>query len=151
APPDEQRRVHPRRLRSVRVRSDPRVPAFRASPVPEVEASHRTASRFKAVRSGRLPGDMAPLASRAAAPSIDGAHLGTGPAALFFYKVTCPVCRMAAPKAMALERAYPGAMLGIGQDPEPALGAFADEYGLGITSVSDRPPFPASDAYGIAV
>jgi peroxiredoxin len=94
---------------------------------------------------------MAPLRPGAAAPRIAGVDLSSRPAALFFYKVTCPVCRMSAPKATALERAYPGSMTGIGQDPVAGLEAFSREHGLGFGSIADAPPYPVSDAYGIEV
>lgn len=74
---------------------------------------------------------------------------GAGPRALFFYKVTCPVCHMAAPKVEAFERGYAGRILGIGQDPEPALRAFSEEAGTTFPSLSDLSPFPLSNAYGI--
>lgn len=74
-----------------------------------------------------------------------------GPTALFFYKVTCPVCQMAAPKARALADAYPGRIFGIGQDPEERLGEFDREYGMDIPHLADLPPYEASNAYGIEV
>ncbi len=92
---------------------------------------------------------MAPLAPGAAAPRIEGVDLDGRPVALFFYKVTCPVCRMAAPKATVLSEAYPGRFVGIGQDPEAALQGFAAEHGVGFGSIPDPAPYPASDAYGI--
>jgi peroxiredoxin len=92
---------------------------------------------------------MAPLPPGTPAPLVDGLDLGAGPIALFFYKVTCPVCRMAAPKADSMARGYPGHLAGIGQDPAPKLVTFANEQGMGFGSVSDPPPFAASRAYGI--
>jgi thiol-disulfide isomerase/thioredoxin len=93
---------------------------------------------------------MAPLAPGTAAPPIEGIELGHAPAALFFYKVTCPVCQMAAPKADILATAYPGRVCGVGQDPKPKLSRFATEYGGGeFASVPDLPPYDVSNAYGI--
>jgi peroxiredoxin len=92
---------------------------------------------------------MAPIAPGTPAPPIDGLDLGAAPAALFFFKVTCPVCRMAAPKVASLAEGYPGRVVGIGQDPAPKLAAFADEHGMGFGSASDPPPYAASRAYGI--
>jgi peroxiredoxin len=77
--------------------------------------------------------------------------LGHAPTALFFYKVTCPVCRMSAPRIAGLAAAYPGTIVGVGEDPISALVAFADEHGAHFPSVSDPVPYPASDAYGIEV
>ena len=86
-----------------------------------------------------------------AAPPIDGAGVGEGALALFFYKVTCPVCQMTAPRTARFQEAYPGRIIGVGQDPDSKLAAFADEHAMGFGSVSDPAPYPASDAYGIEV
>ena len=37
----------------------------------------------------------------------------------------------------------------MGQDPQPALDAFSQEYGLSLPLVPDLDPYVASDAYGI--
>lgn len=92
---------------------------------------------------------MSPLAVGEVAPAITGAGFGDGPVGLFFYKVTCPTCQMAAPKVSAFERAYPGRVLGIGQDPPEALERFDGAFGLGLRSIPDLPPYEVSDAYGI--
>jgi peroxiredoxin len=92
---------------------------------------------------------MAPLTPGSAAPAIDGVDLSAGPTALFFYKVTCPVCQMAAPKVEAFERGYPGRIVGIGEDPDPLLVRFAEEHGMTFPSIADEPPYPASNAYGV--
>ncbi len=92
---------------------------------------------------------MSPLQVGAIAPEVPGAPFGEGPVGLFFYKVTCPTCQMAAPKVEAFERAYQGRVVGIGQDPPEALERFTQEYGLGVRSLPDPPPYELSDAYGI--
>ena len=92
---------------------------------------------------------MSPLAVGEVAPPVNGVPFGDGPVGLLFFKVTCPTCQMAAPKVDAFERAYPGRVVGIGQDPPEALEAFGREYAIGIRSVPDLPPYPVSDAYGI--
>jgi thiol-disulfide isomerase/thioredoxin len=93
---------------------------------------------------------MAPLAPGSAAPPIGGIELGREPVALFFYKVTCPVCQMTAPQAAVLATAYPGHLHGVGQDPDPRLEQFAGEYGgSAFDSRADLPPYDASNAYGI--
>jgi peroxiredoxin len=92
---------------------------------------------------------MAPLANGTSAPSIGGLDLGAAPIALFFYKVTCPVCQMAAPRVASMAEAYPGLVVGIGQDPAQRLEVFADEHGMGFPSTSDPPPYPASRAYDV--
>jgi peroxiredoxin len=86
------------------------------------------------------------------APAIPGVDLGGGgPLALFFYKVTCPVCQMAGPNVQAFEEAYPGRIVGIGQDPPEALGRFEAEHAMTFDSVPDLPPYDVSNAYGIEV
>jgi hypothetical protein len=87
------------------------------------------------------PGDVAPPI-----PSLD---LDDGPAGLFFYKVTCPTCQLAAPTMGHFERAFPGRVVGVGQDPEPELARFTQEYEMGIASVEDAPPYLLSDAYAV--
>jgi thiol-disulfide isomerase/thioredoxin len=84
-----------------------------------------------------------------AAPLVPGGGLEGGPLALVFYKVTCPVCQMAAPKIDALARSYPGRVLGVGQDPPDELERFGREFGMDIPAVTDLPPYDVSNAYGI--
>jgi thiol-disulfide isomerase/thioredoxin len=95
------------------------------------------------------PGWVSVIGIGKPAPQILGVDL-SGPRALYFYKVTCPVCQMSAPVAARLEQLYPGRVSGIGQDPPDRLGEFASEFGLEVESVPDLPPYEASDAYGIA-
>jgi thiol-disulfide isomerase/thioredoxin len=90
-----------------------------------------------------------PIEVGARAPAVPGVAFGGGPVALFFYKVTCPTCQLAAPTMEAFERAYPGRVIGIGQDPQDVLEAFAEHHGMGIGSQEDRPPYDVSNAYGI--
>lgn len=73
----------------------------------------------------------------------------SGPHALLFYKVTCPTCQMAAAPMGGFERAYPGRIVGVGQDPGDALDAFSATHGMSFPSRSDLPPYVASNAYGI--
>jgi hypothetical protein len=84
-----------------------------------------------------------------AAPPVPGVEFDDGPVGLFFYKVTCPTCQMAAPKVGLFERAYPGRVIGIGQDPSEELERFAREFEMPIRAVADLPPYEVSDAYGI--
>jgi len=95
---------------------------------------------------------VSPLPVGSVAPAIpDPGPLLDGPHAVVFYKVTCPVCQMAAPRLRTLEEAYPGRVVAVGQDPPPKLEAFDREFGLGIASITDDPPYPLSDAFGIEV
>jgi hypothetical protein len=92
---------------------------------------------------------MSPLPVGAVAPSIPGVVFGEGPVGLFFYKVTCPTCQLAAAPTGRLELAYPGRVVGIGQDPPERLEAFAREFGMGLRAIADLAPYPMSNAYGI--
>jgi len=92
---------------------------------------------------------MSPLQTGAPAPIVPGVSFGDGPVGLFFYKVTCPTCQLAAPTMDAFERGFPGRMIGVGQDPEPALEAFGRRYAMGIRSLEDAPPYAVSAAYDI--
>ena len=71
------------------------------------------------------------------------------PRALVFYKSTCSVTEMAGPPLARLGEAFPDAVLGIGQDPQPTLDAFAGKLGWGFPQVPDLEPYEASDAYEI--
>jgi thiol-disulfide isomerase/thioredoxin len=84
-----------------------------------------------------------------AAPPVPGVTFGDGPLALVFYKVTCPVCQMAAPKVDVMAQTYPGRVIGVGQDPPAELERFGREFGMEIPALPDLPPYDASNAYGI--
>ena len=82
------------------------------------------------------------------APPAPGAP--EGPHAIVFYKVTCPTCQMAAPPMERFAQAYPGRIVGIGQDPPDKLQAFSATHGMSFPSMPDAPPYDVSNAYGIA-
>ena len=88
------------------------------------------------------------IAVGSAAQSVPGVDVA-GPHALVFYKVTCGVTKMATPAIERLAQAYPGLVVGVGQDPPSDLRAFATEFGLSFPQVADLEPYTASDAYGI--
>jgi hypothetical protein len=92
---------------------------------------------------------MSPLQVGDVAPEVPAVEFGDGPVGLFFYKVTCPTCQMAAPTMGHFEAAFPGRVVGVGQDPEPDLARFSEEHEMGIASVEDAPPYRVSDAYGV--
>jgi hypothetical protein len=92
---------------------------------------------------------MSPLQVGEDAPEISGVAFGDGPRGLFFYKVTCPTCQLAAPVMQHFERAFPSRIVGIGQDPASMLKRFAEEYDMGIASIEDAPPYAISDAYAV--
>jgi hypothetical protein len=88
------------------------------------------------------------IAIGAFAPDVAGANL-IAPGALVFFKVTCGTTKIATPAIERLARAYPGQVVGVGQDPQVDLDAFASAFGLTLPLVPDPDPYPASDAYGI--
>jgi hypothetical protein len=94
---------------------------------------------------------MTVISNGSPAPPVPGLDLAEGPRALWFYKVTCPVCQLVAPLSQGLEAAYPGTVAGIGQDPMEALDDYAARYGWSFASTPDLPPYGVSDAYGIRV
>jgi peroxiredoxin len=94
----------------------------------------------------------------AGAPSIELPDAATGepvtdpwregPVVLAFFKTTCPVCQMAAPKVQAL--ADSGVrVVAVGEDPPPAIQSYADQYGQRVRTLSEPAPYPASDSFGI--
>lgn len=92
---------------------------------------------------------MSPLSVGDLAPPLPGVTFAQGPIGLFFYKVTCPTCGLIAPKMDLFERAFPGRVIGVGQDPAGELALFSNEHGIGIRSIEDPPPYPLSDSYAI--
>jgi peroxiredoxin len=94
---------------------------------------------------------MAPAAIGSAAPPVPGLRLDERPMTLFFYKVTCPVCQLAAPKVQGFEVGYPGHIAGIGQDVPAKLAPFRDEHGMTFRGLADEPPYDVSRAWGIQV
>lgn len=66
-----------------------------------------------------------------------------------FFKTTCPVCQMTAPKVRAM--AQGGArVVGVGQDPRPTLVAYRDRFDQRVPTVSETAPYPVSTAFGLA-
>jgi hypothetical protein len=88
------------------------------------------------------------IAVGAEAPAVQGVRDGR-PRALIFYKATCEVTQQVAPLLARLGPAYPGAVVGVGQDPQSDLDGFAATYGWAFPQVPDLAPYEASDAYGI--
>ena len=72
-----------------------------------------------------------------------------GGAVVVFFKVTCPVCHMVAPKVTALaEAGVP--VLAIGQDPPAKLVTYAEDKGQAVPTLSDVAPYPVSSSFGIS-
>lgn len=71
-----------------------------------------------------------------------------GPTIIAFFKVTCPVCKMTAPKVAALARS--GArVLAVGEDPASALSTFRDQFDQRVPTVTEPAPYDVSEAYGV--
>ena len=92
---------------------------------------------------------MAVIAQGTEARPIPGIDLDGSPRVLWFYKVTCPVCQLAAPVAQKLSEAFPGRVVGVGQDPDDRLRGFAAQFGTTFDVVSDPAPYTASVDYGL--
>ncbi|MCZ7531718.1 MAG: TlpA family protein disulfide reductase [Acidimicrobiia bacterium] len=99
------------------------------------------------------------LSTGSAAPSLHlpGAGSGAaetdpwtaGPVVLAFFKTTCPVCHMSAPKVQ--EMADSGArVIAIGQDPVGDITAYSEMTGMRVPTISESEPYPISDAYGLS-
>ena len=93
---------------------------------------------------------MTPLEPTSPAPEIPGVDLGS-PRALWFHKVTCPVCQLAAPVAQRLADAHADRVVGVGQDPAPKLTGFSREFGTTFPVVADEAPYELSRAYGVRI
>lgn len=72
-----------------------------------------------------------------------------GRTVIAFFKVTCPVCQMVAPKVAALAEAGVR-VVAIGEDPPAALVRYAAEQGQGVPTLSEASPYPVSSAYGVS-
>ena len=72
----------------------------------------------------------------------------TGPTVLAFFKVSCPVCHMVAPKVAALAEAGLR-VVAVGEDPPAALVAYARDRGQPVPTLSEPRPFEVSSAYGL--
>ncbi len=68
---------------------------------------------------------------------------------LVFFKVSCPVCHMVAPKVTALAEAGVR-VVAVGQDPPAKLIAYAEAKGQAVPTVSEVAPYPVSSSFGIS-
>jgi thiol-disulfide isomerase/thioredoxin len=100
------------------------------------------------------------IGSTAPSLSLPDAHTGATvtdpwrdhatPTVLAFFKVTCPVCAMAAPKVQALADAGVR-VVAIGEDPPPKLVQYARDRGQRVPTLTEAPPYAVSDAYELRV
>ncbi len=108
--------------------------------------------RLPRVRFMLAPDDRAPTFLL---PDIDSGERvsnpweGGSPTVVAFFKSTCPVCQMVAPKVDALARS--GArVVAIGEDPAPTLAAYRTHHGQDVPTLSEPAPYRVSNAYGLA-
>lgn len=81
-------------------------------------------------------------------PVADPWRAAAGPTVLAFFKATCPVCQMAAPKVTAM--AESGAtVVAIGEDPSPTLASYRDRWDQTVPTLSEPKPYRVSGAYGL--
>lgn len=98
------------------------------------------------------------LGAGARAPTVALPDAGTGqtrtapapegPTVLVFFKTTCPVCRMTAPKVQALADAGVR-VVAVGEDPPEALRRYAKECDLRVPTVREPAPYATSTAFGL--
>jgi len=96
------------------------------------------------------PGDRAPTLSLPDAATGDPVSdpWRDGPVVLAFFKTTCPVCQMAAPKVQAL--ADTGVrVMAVGEDPPAKIASYSDSYGQKVPTLTEPSPYEVSDAYGL--
>lgn len=92
-------------------------------------------------------------------PTTDGgkfslaAALQRGPVLAAFFKISCPVCQLAAPFLDRISRAYGNGkvtLVGVSQDSRKDTLAFMKEFGVGFPVALDpAASYPASNAYGL--
>ncbi|HMF03803.1 MAG TPA: TlpA disulfide reductase family protein [Acidimicrobiia bacterium] len=71
-----------------------------------------------------------------------------GAVVLAFFKTTCPVCQMAAPKVQAMAESGVR-VVAVGEDAPPEIRSYAERHGQRVTTLSEPAPYPVSDAFGI--
>ena len=67
---------------------------------------------------------------------------------LAFFKTTCPVCQMAAPKVQALAGAGVR-VVAVGEDAPAEIRSYAERHGQKVPTLSEAAPYPVSEAFGI--
>jgi peroxiredoxin len=77
--------------------------------------------------------------------------IGTKPALIALFKVSCPVCQFTAPFLERLAKSDNVEVIGISQDSVDGTEKFRSEYGLTFTTLIDeaKKGYPASNAFGI--
>jgi peroxiredoxin len=78
--------------------------------------------------------------------------LRKGPAVLVFYKISCPVCQLAAPYLERLAASPTVQVIGISQDDDESTRGFNQRFGVTFPTLLDpsKEDYPASNAYGIS-
>jgi peroxiredoxin len=119
----------------------------------------RSPSHLLASRPYLTGGSALNLKTGSAAPrlelQVDGhsrpVPASAAPQALFFFKVSCPTCPLAAPAIERLRRAYPRLeTIAVSQDDLESSRAWMAQVGLGSPLAIDAERFAASEAFGLA-
>ena len=81
-----------------------------------------------------------------------GDLLQKGPALVFFFKVSCPVCQFTAPFIERLAAGNKVQVIGISQDDASSTNAFNKRFGVSFPVLLDetRAHYPASNGFGIS-
>ena len=73
-----------------------------------------------------------------------------GPQALFFFKVSCPTCPLAAPAVERLRAAYPGIeVIAVAQDDLATSREWLARFGLAAPIALEGESYPASNAFNL--
>ncbi len=96
-------------------------------------------------------GDKAPsfsLADAATGEIVDDPWRA-GRAVVAFFKTTCPVCQMVAPKLTLLAKAD-APVIAIGQDAPATIQSYTARHGQHLPTLSEPAPYEVSTAFGIS-
>lgn len=87
----------------------------------------------------------------AAAPDDLKAYATSKPALFMLFKISCPVCQLAAPYVQRLSASGKIAVIGISQDDEEGTEEFREAFGMTFPTLLDDPDrdYPLSNALGI--
>ena len=101
---------------------------------------------------GGAPAPDFELKSTAGQVLRSGDLLQKGPALIFFFKVSCPVCQFTAPFIERLAASNKAQVIGISQDEASSTSAFNKRFGVTFPVLLDesRAHYPASNGFGIS-
>ena len=84
-------------------------------------------------------------------PQALSALLENGPALVFLFQISCPVCQLIAPFLQRLAASSALQVVGISQDDSASTKAFAGRFGLTLPMLLDesKSGYPVSNQFGI--